>query len=295
MINYTLKQLYSFESVVRLGNFALAARELNITQPAVYTQVKQLQTNIGADLIVVRGKHVTPTVVGEKLLVDTKEIIDKLEKSNLYINQMLDPNSGHLNIVVATTANSFISRLLAKFKTENPKMSFHLEITNRSDLLRRIKYAQGDLVIMGEPPKDKNLVCDKFKENHLIAVSHPKHVLVNKKNISIDSLANEALITREADSGTRQTVERITGLPFNSEIEINSNEAITHAVRGGLGIGFVSESTVELELKVGELVKLDIVGFPIIRHWHIVHHKDKLNPMAKRFKKFVIEHSTMTS
>ena len=41
MINYTLKQLYSFESVIRLGGFTSASKELHITQPAVYMQVQQ--------------------------------------------------------------------------------------------------------------------------------------------------------------------------------------------------------------------------------------------------------------
>ncbi len=35
MVNYTLKQLYSFEAVIRLSSFTKASKELNITQPAV--------------------------------------------------------------------------------------------------------------------------------------------------------------------------------------------------------------------------------------------------------------------
>ena len=42
MINYTLKQLYSFEAVIRLEGFTSASKELHITQPAVYMQVQQL-------------------------------------------------------------------------------------------------------------------------------------------------------------------------------------------------------------------------------------------------------------
>jgi hypothetical protein len=50
MINYTLKQLYSFEAVVRLKSFTKASKELYITQPAVYMQIQQLTQNIGAKL-----------------------------------------------------------------------------------------------------------------------------------------------------------------------------------------------------------------------------------------------------
>jgi len=57
MINYTLKQLYSFEAVVRLGGFTSASKELHITQPAVYMQVQQLQKNIGAKLLILMEKQ----------------------------------------------------------------------------------------------------------------------------------------------------------------------------------------------------------------------------------------------
>jgi DNA-binding transcriptional LysR family regulator len=93
-------------------------------------------------------------------------------------------------------------------------------------------------------------------------------------------------------SGTRITIERYTGLDFNSEIEINSNEAIVEAVQAGLGIGFVSKHSVKLQLNNNIIKQLDVAPFPIIRHWHIVHHKDtELSPIARRFKRFVIDNT----
>ena len=59
MINYTLKQLYSFESVIRLGCFTSASKELHITQPAVYMQVQQLQESIGTKLFDINGKKIS--------------------------------------------------------------------------------------------------------------------------------------------------------------------------------------------------------------------------------------------
>jgi DNA-binding transcriptional LysR family regulator len=68
MINYTLKQLYSFESVIRLGGFTSASKELHITQPAVYMQVQQLQESIGTKLFDINGKKISPTFVGKKFI-----------------------------------------------------------------------------------------------------------------------------------------------------------------------------------------------------------------------------------
>ncbi len=290
MINYTIKQLYSFEAVVRLGGFTKAAKELYITQPAVYMQIQQLTQNLGCELLNIKGKSITPTFVGKQFYQTCLEVIEKLEHSKTNIEQMLNPNTGHLQIAVATTANSFTSRLLSNFRKLYPEMSFHLDVTNRKYLLDKLKNKQADLVIMGEPPKDIDLTAEAFMQNPLIAIAHPDNPLLKKKRNSINDLSKETLITREQGSGTRITIERIIGMKFNSDIEINSNEAIIEAVQAGLGIGFVSKHTVKLELENNIIKQLNVDRFPIIRHWHIVHNaKSQLSPIAQSFKKFVIE------
>jgi len=292
MINYTLKQLYSFEAVVRLGGFTSASKELHITQPAVYMQVQQLQKNIGTKLFNINGKTITPTFIGKKIYETAVGAINVVENSKLEIDQSLNPDSGHLQIAVATTANSFVSRLLSKFKKEFPKMTFYIDVTNRHALLDNLKNHNADLVIMGEPPKNIPLISSAFMENPLIAIVHPNNELLTKKKISIKDLNKETLLTREIGSGTRITIERFTGLDFNSDIQINSNQAIVEAVQAGLGIGFVSKHSVNLELKNNIIKQLDVSPFPIIRHWHIVHHAEaQLSPIARRFKQFVIENT----
>jgi len=292
MINYTLKQLYSFEAVVRLGGFTSASKELHITQPAVYMQVQQLQKNIGAKLFNINGKTITPTFIGKKIYETAVKAINVVENSKLEIEQSLSPNSGHLQIAVATTANSFVSNLLSKFKKEFPKMTFYMDVTNRHALLDNLKNKNADLVIMGEPPKNIPLISSAFMKNPLIAIVHPDNELLSKKNISIKDLSKETLLTREISSGTRITIERFTGLDFNSDIQINSNEAIVEAVQAGLGIGFVSKHSVNLQLKNNIIKQLDVAPFPIIRQWHIVHHAEaELSPIARRFKQFIIDNT----
>jgi len=292
MINYTLKQLYSFEAVIRLGGFTSASKELHITQPAVYMQVQQLQKNIGAKLFNINGKTITPTFIGKKIYETAVGAINVVENSKLEIDQSLNPDSGHLQIAVATTANSFVSRLLSKFKKEFPKMTFYIDVTNRHALLDNLKNNNADLVIMGEPPKNIPLISSAFMKNPLIAIAHPDNELLTKKKISIKDLNKETLLTREIGSGTRITIERFTGLDFNSDIQINSNEAIVEAVQAGLGIGFVSKHSVNLQLKNNIIKQLDVSPFPIIRQWHIVHHAEaELSPIARRFKQFVIDNA----
>ena len=292
MINYTLKQLYSFESVIRLGGFTSASKELHITQPAVYMQIQQLQESIGGKLFNINGKKISPTFIGQKLYKTAVKTINIVEISKLDIDESLKPDSGHLQIAVATTANSFISSLLSKFKKEFPKMTFYIDVTNRKALLNNLKNNNADLVIMGEPPKNIPLISHAFMKNPLIAIAHPENDLLTKKKVTVKDLEKETLLTREVGSGTRITIERFTGLNFNSDIQINSNEAIVEAVQAGLGIGFVSMHSVNLQLKNQIIKQLNVEPFPIVRQWHIVHHAEaELTPIARRFKKFVIDNT----
>ena len=292
MINYTLKQLYSFESVIRLGGFTSASKELHITQPAVYMQIQQLQESIGGKLFNINGKKISPTFIGQKLYKTAVKTINIVEISKLDIDESLKPDSGHLQIAVATTANSFISSLLSKFKKEFPKMTFYIDVTNRKALLDNLKNNNADLVIMGEPPKNIPLISHAFMKNPLIAIAHPENELLTKKKVTLKDLEKETLLTREVGSGTRITIERFTGLNFNSDIQINSNEAIVEAVQAGLGIGFVSMHSVNLQLKNQIIKQLNVEPFPIVRQWHIVHHAEaELTPIARRFKKFVIDNT----
>ena len=71
-------------------------------------------------------------------------------------------------------------------------------------------------------------------------------------------------------------------------LELASNETIKQAVMAGMGLSFISEHSIGLELAVGRIVKLDVVGTPVIRHWYIVHRSEKqLLPMAAAFVDFV--------
>jgi DNA-binding transcriptional LysR family regulator len=72
-------------------------------------------------------------------------------------------------------------------------------------------------------------------------------------------------------------------------MEMNSNEAIKQAVQAGLGLGILSLNTVEPELALRRVAVLKVEGFPILRHWYVVHRTDKrLSPVAEAFKTFVL-------
>jgi DNA-binding transcriptional LysR family regulator len=147
---------------------------------------------------------------------------------------------------------------------------------------------------MGRPPESDELVAESFADNPLVVVAAPDHPLAGqKKKIPLNTLQNETFVVRERGSGTRTAMERFFdehNMVITSSLEMNENEAIKQAVQAGMGLGIVSLHTLELELETGRLVILDVEDFPIMRHWYLVHLKDKrLPPMAQSFKEYVLK------
>lgn len=82
------------------------------------------------------------------------------------------------------------------------------------------------------------------------------------------------------------------GITFNNYLKVNSNEAIKQAVQARLGLAVLSIHTLEVELMLKRLVVLDVAGFPIMRHWYLVHRSGKrFSAVAQAFEDFVLAES----
>ena len=109
--------------------------------------------------------------------------------------------------------------------------------------------------------------------------------------MTLAQLAAEPFIGREQGSGTRETAEEAlhaAGLAVRPVMELASNGAIKRAVAQGLGVSILSRYSTGLEIQVGNLVELPVVGFPLHRQWHLVFARDKrLSPLDEVFLRFV--------
>jgi DNA-binding transcriptional LysR family regulator len=106
-------------------------------------------------------------------------------------------------------------------------------------------------------------------------------------------VAEEPFLIREPGSGTRDAVLRLMGkqgLKPRIRMELGSNEAIKHALVGGLGVSVLSLHTLTLEGLDGPIAMLDVQGFPVLRQWSLVHPRNKdLTLPARAFLDYVLE------
>ena len=292
-MHITIRQLQVFEAVARHLSYTRAAEELYLTQPAVSMQIKQLEGSTGLPLFEQIGKKIYLTQAGETMLVHARTIMQHLAVAGEEMNELLGVDSGRLRIAIASTVNYFATRLLATFAREHPAVEISLDVANRESLLARLDDNVPDLVLMGQPPKDMDLVSESFMDNPLIVISALNHPLAGRRKILLSDLAQEKFLVREPGSGTRIAMERCfaeNDFFYQKGIELTGNEAIKQSVEAGLGLAIVSAHTVELELTLKRLIQLNVQGFPIMRRWYVAHRRGKrLSPTAEAFRKFVLE------
>ncbi|MBI5753158.1 MAG: LysR family transcriptional regulator [Hydrogenophilales bacterium] len=292
MLHLTFRQLSVFEAVARHLSYSRAAQEMHLTQPAVSMQIKQLEENVGMPLFEQLGKKIYLTEAGRELSHYSRVIAQQLSEAETVMNDLKGLQRGRLKISVASTANYFAPQLLAIFSQRFPTVTVSLDVTNRQALLAQLANNEMDMAIMGQPPEGLDLVAESFMENPLIVIAPVKHPLAAAKKIPLARLKSETFLVREQGSGTRIAMERFFkqhGVPFQAGMEMSSNEAIKQAVQAGLGLGILSLHTIGLELETKRLKVLDVKGFPIMRHWYVVHRKDKrLSTVAQAFKGFLL-------
>ncbi|WP_066737373.1 LysR family transcriptional regulator [Cupriavidus sp. D384] len=293
MKNATLRQLKVFETVARHLSFSRAAEELHLTQPAVSTQVRQLELHVGLPLFEQLGKRIFLTPAGTEMLHYSRSIIQQFREAEDAMAQLKGISGGRLNVAVISAGDYFFPRLLAEFMNRHESVTLNLAVHNREELLHQLAGNLTDLAVMVRPPEGVDTIAESFAPHPYVIVAAPNHPLVGQRNIPLAGLAEEAFVSREKGSDTWNSMqEGFAGRLSNLRIamEIKSTETIKQAVIANMGIAFLSAHTVGLELQTGKLAVLDIEGFPVMLNWYVVHRKNKrLPPVALAFKQFLME------
>lgn len=287
----TLRQLQIFEAIARLGSYTKAAEELFLTQPTVSMQIKKMSDTVGLPLFEQVDRKHRPTEVGNELYRATRAMFDILSDVEASIAGFKGLKRGKLRLGVITTAKYFAPEILGEFCKEYPEIDVSLKVTNRDRVHERIKQGEDDLYILGRTQNEPGLVSIPFAPNPMVVVAGKDHPLTMERNISVERLAQEPLILREPGSGVRDITMRLfkeRDLHPKVRMELGSNEAIKHAVVGGLGISMLSLHTFSLEGATGPVDILDVEGFPIQRQWHLVYSKEReLSLIAQAFLEFI--------
>jgi LysR family transcriptional regulator, low CO2-responsive transcriptional regulator len=289
----SLRQLRAFVEVARAAGIGRAAQVLHLTQPAVSMQIRDLEAAIGLPLFDRAGKGMRLTTTGEYFLVYARRIFATLKEAEDTIARLRGLEGGRVVIGMVSTADHFLPRLLARFRTEHPGVEIRLSVGNREQLVQALHGNEVDLAVMGRPPESLAARAEPFAAHPLGVVASAAHPLARRRGLAPAVLAQQPFIVREPGSGTRAAMQQFfteRHVVPTVTMEMTSNETIKQAVLADMGLAFLSLHTVAQEIAARQLAVLDVEGLPVMRRWHIVSLQARLlSPAAEAFRYFVLE------
>jgi DNA-binding transcriptional LysR family regulator len=291
--NVTVRQLQIFSSAARSLSFSRTSEELHLTQPAVSMQIKQLEDTAGLPLFERVGKKLFLTQAGQEVQRCAQQVLGALKDAEASLATLKGMRGGKITIGVVSTAKYFAPKLLAAFAQRHPDVDLKLVVNNREAVIAQLTDNEVDLAVMGTPPRQLDTVAAAFAKHPLVVIAAPDHPLAQRKRIPLAMLEKETFLVREPGSGTRSAMERFfgeRGIKVRVGMEMSSNETIKQAVMAGMGVSFLSQHTIGLEVATGQLVILKVEGLPVVRQWYVVHRAEKrLLPAAEAFKAFMLK------
>jgi DNA-binding transcriptional LysR family regulator len=289
----TIRQLRALGAVHSMGSVTAAARLLNLTQPAVTLQLRNLEVLAGLPLIQRTGDGMRLTDAGREVMTLTERIEAALLDCEQTLDMIAGRSGGRVSIGAVSTAKYFVPFAIGAFSKRHPKIDIVLRVGNREDIRQALRGYDLDIAIMGQPPPDVPVEKRLLGEHPHVIVAAADHWLARDSGLAVVDLTYETFIVRERGSGTRMLMEQFfqaSDLVPKMGMEMDSNETIKQAVIAGLGIAFISLHTVASELADGRLVVLDVAGLPIMRQWYAVRRSDKtLLPPAQAMLEFLGE------
>jgi len=139
--------------------------------------------------------------------------------------------------------------------------------------------------IIGADRSDRALESWPIFDDTLHLFVAPSHPLFGRKTLAVADLSPETFVLREPGSATRDLALRtlaIYGVVPVQLIEFEGNEAVKRAVAAGMGIGILSEHTLAVDYRAGEVVRLASTGWECRRQFRVLHRYDRVLSRAER-------------
>lgn len=268
-MNYTLNQLQIFIKVVETQSVTKASEELNLSQPAVSIQLRNLQDQFEIPLTEVVGRKIYITDFGKEIALAAAEIINQANAINNKTLAYKGQLAGRLKLSVVSTGKYIMPYFLTEFMKDNTGIELNMDVTNKSKVIESLEKNEIDFALVSILPNSLNIEKLDLLQNKLYLVGN------NKPKFSINDIP---IIFREQGSGTRQTMEKYfekNQLSIQKKMELTSNEAVKQALMAGLGYSIMPLIGIKNELQNKELQIIPTKGLPIKTTWSLIWLKGK--------------------
>jgi DNA-binding transcriptional LysR family regulator len=282
-------RLKIFHTVAQVKSFTKAAEVLNLTQPAITFQIKNLEEEFSTRFFNRDQNRITLTETGKILFRYAEKILDEYEKANDEIEKVTGVLAGEICIGAASLLGKYVlPKLIGMFKQKYPNINIVMLVGDSGHLIQKIQEHTVDLIFVSEPVSLKNFVVKPFIDDEIVVIVHPEHKWAYRNQIEIEDFVNESFIAREYGSGLREVFKNfissknISLKNLKMVMTLGSSEALKSAVESGIGYSIISNIAVKREIELGLLKQVPVKEMNLRRRFLIV------CPM-KQYRKHVID------
>jgi DNA-binding transcriptional LysR family regulator len=271
-----LRRLRYFVAVAEELHFGRAAQRLNISQPPLSVQIRTLEREIGAPLLIRTQRRVELTEAGRVLLEEARRLLGQAEAAVIHVRRAAEGTVGRLTIgFVSTVDYSILPPLVRRFRQKYPGITLKLlELTgDRQQALLQSGELDLGLSILPSPASDLTM-RPVFREP-LIAAVPASHPLAARRRAALRSLAAEPFIQfpRELAPGLYDLAIAAcqkAGFTPNLSQEAIQMQTILGLVAAGLGVAVVPRCMSKLQRADVHYLSLDARGFEVetVALWH---------------------------
>jgi DNA-binding transcriptional LysR family regulator len=283
-MNISLTQLRALKAIAVQESITGAAKSLNMTQPAVSIQLKNLQEQFEVPLTEIIGKRIHITEFGQELVEMADRIFDEvaqIEQKMLGLKGLL---GGKIRISAVSTGKYIIPYLMADFMKIHPHVEISLEVSNRYSVLAHLQENTTDLALISvSPPSDLAFDSITLEENKWYLACAPELAEKFQTQIDANNWSKVPFILREKGSGTRLKMEEFfnsRNIKVDSKMELATNEAVKQAVMAGLGASILSNFSMSQEIEDQRITLLKYPDLPIKSMWKLIWLKQKKHSPA---------------
>jgi LysR family transcriptional regulator, low CO2-responsive transcriptional regulator len=271
-------QLQTFLEVARHASFSRAAEKRYRTQPAISSQIRGLEDEVGAKLFDRSGGKVCLTEAGKFFQVYAQETIDAHKLMLVSVAEMEHVPRGGISVGANEgTCLHILPEVFADFKAKYPGVSVNIKRADYARILEWVTDNSVDFGVVSLPVKDNRLTTVLIHEDGLVVIAPRHHPVGKLKSATVRELAKFPLVLPKAGH-TRDALEdlfRERGLKPNCSMELDSSELLKRFVAAGVGIGFISRSNVQEDVRAGVLMAVPMADAKVQRDLALVFRKDK--------------------
>ena len=287
-------QLETFLEVARHTSFSRAAEKRFRTQPAISSQIRSLEEEVGAKLFDRSGGKVSLTAAGKAFQKYVEETLDARKAMLVALAEMERIPRGEI-IVGANegTCLHILPEVFADFKKQYPDVSVNIKRSDYAKILESVIDNSVDFGVVSLPVTDPRLTVVLIHRDELIIIVPPRHPLGKMKSATIADVVKFPLVVPKAGH-TRDAIENLfheRRLKPNYTMELDSSELLKRFVAADVGVGFIARSNIEEDVRARSLVAIPMADAQVRRDLALVFRKDKaLSRAALAFIDIAVKH-----